>query len=81
MKAKSAYIISELKDHPGVKSITGMGLMLGVECEKIGIDIANACLEKGVLVLTAKNKVRLLPALNIPWDLLREAVGILKNCI
>lgn len=81
VNAKSEYIRNELEGCPGVKSVAGMGLMLGVECEKNGGEIANACLEKGVLVLTAKNKVRLLPALNIPWDLLREAVGILKDRI
>ena len=81
VREKSDYIVSALKDAPGVKSIAGLGLMLGVECDASGAQIAAACLEKGVLVLTAKTKVRLLPALNIPWDLLRESVGILKTCI
>ena len=36
---------------------------------------------RGVLCLTAKDRVRLLPALNISWDLLREAAEILKDCI
>ncbi|MBQ6164490.1 MAG: aspartate aminotransferase family protein [Clostridia bacterium] len=81
VREKGAYIVNELKEYPGVKSVSGMGLMLGVECEKPGIEIANACLEKGVLVLTAKTKVRILPALNIPWEFLREAIGILKECI
>ena len=44
-------------------------------------DLIAACREAGVLVLKAKNKVRLLPALNISWDLLKEAAGILKDCI
>ena len=81
VREKSAYIVNELKDLPGVRSIAGMGLMLGIECEKSGGEIASACLERGVLVLTAKNKVRLLPALNIPWELLREAIAVLKECI
>lgn len=55
--------------------------MLGIECEKNGKEIAAKCLENGVLVLTAKQKVRLLPALNIPWELLTEAIDILKNSI
>lgn len=81
VKDKSEYIVNELQNAPGVKEVTGMGLMLGIEpSEKKAIDIANACLEKGVLVLTAgQNKVRLLPALNIPMDLLTKAVQILKD--
>ena len=63
----------------GVKSVTGLGLMLGVETEKPAADVIAACREAGVLVLKAKNKVRLLPALNIPDDLLEKAVGILKE--
>ena len=81
VKEKSNYIIEALKNHPGVKSIDGMGLMLGIQCEKSGGEIAAACLERGVLVLTAKTKVRLLPALNIPWNLLEEAIEILRECI
>ena len=42
-------------------------------------DIVNDCIEKGVLCLTAKTKVRLLPALNIPDELLAEAIEIIKN--
>lgn len=83
VKAKSAYIIKELEGAPGVKKVTGMGLMLGIEPEnKKASDVANACLEKGVLVLTAgQNKVRLLPALNIPMDLLTKAVAVIKETI
>ena len=65
----------------GVRSVTGLGLMLGVETEKPAAAIVQACMERGVLVLTAKNKVRLLPALNIPLPLLSEAIAILKGVI
>lgn len=81
VKKKSEFIISTLSALPEVKSITGRGFMLGIECERSGKEIANACLEKGVLVLTAKQKVRLLPALNIPFDLLEEAIDVLKSVI
>lgn len=77
--ARSKYIVEELTGAPGVKSITGLGLMLGVETEKPASDVIAACMEKGVLVIKAKNKVRLLPALNIPMDLLSEAVSIIKG--
>lgn len=78
---KSDYIRQELSGADGVLEITGRGLMLGVACKKPGREIANAALEKGLLVLTAKDKVRLLPALTIPWELLTEAVDTLKTCI
>ena len=65
VKEKSAYIFSELEGAKGVKSVSGLGLMIGVETDKPAKEIANACIEKGVLVLTAKTKVRLLPSLNI----------------
>lgn len=81
VKKKSAYIFSELEGAKGVKSVSGLGLMIGVETEKPAKEIANACLEKGVLVLTAKTKVRLLPSLNIDWDDLKKAIEILKEVI
>ena len=76
---KSEYIIHELKDAKGIKAITGMGLMLGIQTEKPAKEIVALCREQGVLVLTAKDKVRLLPPLNIPQDLLARAVAILKT--
>lgn len=81
VKEKSAYIFSELEGAKGVKSVSGLGLMIGVEAEKPAKEIANACIEKGVLVLTAKTKVRLLPSLNIDWDDLKKAIQILKEVI
>ena len=81
VKEKSSYIFSELEDAKGVKSVSGLGLMIGVETEKPAKEIANACIEKGVLVLTAKTKVRLLPSLNIDWDDLKKAIQILKEVI
>ena len=81
VKAKSEYIFEELGNAQGVKSVSGLGLMIGIETEKSAKDIVNACLEKGVLVLTAKTKVRLLPPLNIGWDELKKAIAILKETI
>ena len=62
-----------------VKSVSGMGLMLGVEMEKDAKAVANQCLEKGLLVLTAKTKIRLLPALNISKAELDEGLNTLKE--
>lgn len=81
VKEKSAYIFSELEGAKGVKSVSGLGLMIGVDTEKPAKEVANACIEKGVLVLTAKTKVRLLPSLNIDWDDLKKAIRILKEVI
>lgn len=78
VRNKSDYIIGELSGAKGVKSVSGLGLMLGIETEKDANEVIDKCRENGVLVIKAKNKVRLLPALNIPWEQLRKAVGILK---
>lgn len=78
---KSEYIKSYLSQVNGVKSISGMGLMLGIETNKNAKDAANECLKKGLLVLTAKNKIRLLPALNISQAELDEGLKILKEVI
>jgi len=81
VRAKSGYIRERLDGAPGVKGISGMGLMLGIEVERPAAEIVAACLGQGVALLTAKDKVRLLPALNIPWDLLEQALDILLNAI
>lgn len=76
---REELIREALADAPGVLEITGRGLMLGIRCTKPAGEIMTRAAEKGVLVLTAKDKVRLLPALNIPEDLLLEALEILKK--
>ncbi len=78
VRVKSDYIINELKDAKGVKSISGMGLMLGIETERDASEIIADCMDDGVLIIKAKNKVRLLPALNIPMEDLKKAVEIIK---
>ena len=78
VKKKSEYVFSALKDAPGVESVSGLGLMIGVKTVAPAGDVVKKCMEKGVLCLTAKNKVRLLPALNIPMEDLRYAVETLK---
>jgi len=79
VREKSKYIIEELSNSKGVKSVSGMGLMLGIETEKDASEIVNYCMDKGVLVIKAKTKVRLLPALNIPWETLKTAIKIIKD--
>ena len=80
VKAKSEYIVSELTGAPGVESVAGLGLMLGIKTTKPLNDVVTACSENGVLVLTAHGKMRLLPALNIPMELVKKAVAVIKDC-
>ena len=81
VREKSEYIFSALEGAEGVKSVSGMGLMIGIETEKDAGEIVAACREMGVLVIKAKSKVRLLPALNIPMEDLEKAIEILKKAI
>ena len=76
---KSEYIFNQLKNSEGIKSVTGKGLMLGVETVAPAGTVVKKCLEEGVMFLTAKNKVRLLPALNISDALLERAIKTLKK--
>ena len=78
VQRKSDYIFSALQGAPGIESVTGMGLMIGIQTTKNARDVVNTCIEKGVLALTAKTKVRLLPALNIPMEQLEKAIEIIK---
>lgn len=78
VKQKSKYIVDELSGADGVESVSGMGLMLGIKTKKPVKDVLNECMANGVLCLTAKDKLRLLPALNIPMDVLEKAVSIIK---
>ena len=76
---KGELIRSPLEGAPGIESVTGLGLMLGLKTAKPAAEVVAACMENGVLCLTAKDKVRLLPALNIPDDLLIKAANIIKE--
>ena len=80
VRERSDYIMKELTGVPGIKKVTGMGLMLGLEIEKPAREFAEDLLHHGVLVTTAKEKIRLLPCLNIPMELLKSAVQIIKDC-
>lgn len=78
---KGLYIVNALRGAKGVVRVTGMGLMLGVETEAPAAGILAQCRKNGVIVLTSKTKLRLLPALNIPMDLLEGAVNVLQNVL
>ena len=81
VKKKSDYIFSQLSYVDGIESVSGMGLMIGIKTKKPAREVVNLCKDRGVLCLTAKDKVRLLPALNIPDELLKEAISVIKECV
>ena len=75
---KAEYIKNALADCKEVESVSGLGLMIGISLKsKKAVDVAGKCLEKGLLVLTAKDKVRLLPPLTISYDELNDGLKIL----
>ena len=81
VEKKSAYVFETLKDAAGVKSVSGLGLMIGIETLRPANEVVDRCREMGVLVLKAKEKVRLLPPLNIPMDLLKKAVDVILEAV
>ncbi len=81
VKEKSEYIFNFFKGAKGVESVTGLGLMIGIKPSGNATEIVKECIKKGVLCLTAKDKIRLLPALNIPMKDLEKALCIIKETI
>ena len=82
VRTKGEMILETLKTAPGVREVTGRGLMIGILPEKKSAgEVVKTCMEHGVLCLTAKDRVRLLPALNIPEDLLKEALQVLVKAL
>ena len=79
VEKKSQYIIETLSACEGVKSISGLGLMLGIETEKDVNEVLSYCQQNGVLPIKAKNKLRLLPPLNISFEDLEKAIDIIKK--
>jgi acetylornithine/N-succinyldiaminopimelate aminotransferase len=79
VKAKSKYIFDQLSGSKGIISVSGLGLMIGVETERPAAEVIEKCRERGVLVIKAKQKVRLLPALNIEAEQLEKAIKIIKE--
>lgn len=80
VRERSAYVFQALSGCKGIIGVSGMGLMIGLEVTKPAREFAELAMKKGVLVTTAKEKVRLLPPLNIPMEQLKIAVQRLKEC-
>ena len=79
VREKSAYLFETFSGAEGIESVSGLGLMIGLKTTKPAPEILAAARERGVLALTAKEKIRLLPALNIPMALLQEAAEVIKE--
>ena len=78
VREKSAILLKTFTGADGIESVSGMGLMIGLKTTKSASEVVAKCMENGVLCLTAKDKVRLLPALNIPMEKLKQAAEIIK---
>ncbi|MBR0143018.1 MAG: acetylornithine transaminase [Clostridia bacterium] len=79
VEKKGALLREALEGADGIEAVTGRGLMIGLKTVRPAPEVVARAMEKGVLCLTAKDKVRLLPALNIPTELLLEAAGIIRE--
>ena len=77
VRAKSEYLFSAFEGRPGIEQVSGLGLMIGLRTAKPAAEVVAKCMEQGVLVLTAHGKVRLLPALNIPVELVKKAAEVI----
>jgi acetylornithine/N-succinyldiaminopimelate aminotransferase len=76
---KSEYVFKALEGAKGIESVTGLGLMIGIKTVRPAAEVVSECIASGVLCLTAKDKVRLLPALNIPFEILEKAINVIKE--
>ena len=76
---KGEYIKEELLKIKGVKAVRQQGLMIGIEVEGTAGEIAKKCTENGLLIITAKTLLRMLPPLNITYDEIDEALSVLKK--
>ena len=79
VQERGEYIRRELETAPGCKGVSGLGLMIGITTDKPAGEVASACMKDGLLVLTAHEKVRLLPPLNISYEALKKGLDILKK--
>ncbi len=78
VKRKGDFLRAAFTGAKGIEGVTGMGLLLGLKTTKPAPEVLAACRDRGVLCLTAKDKVRLIPALNIPDELLARAADVIK---
>ena len=79
---KGYYFWQKLNEMPEVEHVDGLGLMIGVKLKsKDAHDVAKACLDNGLLILTAKEKLRFLPPLNITYEEIDKGLAILAEVL
>jgi acetylornithine and succinylornithine aminotransferases len=82
VREKAAYMRSEIEKMDGVAEVTGIGMMIGISLkEKDAKQAVKDCIEKGLIILTAKDRVRLLPPLTITMEEIKEGLNILKQVL
>lgn len=82
VERKGAYIEERLLKLSAVKNVRRMGLMIGIELKSGDAhDIAVKCVENGLLIITAKDLLRMLPPLTISIAEIDEALNILENTL
>ncbi len=82
VRKKGKFIKDSLKGCNRVEEVTGLGMMIGLKVKDItAAEVVSKGMENGVLMLTAKDRVRLLPPLNIDWDLLKQAISTVKEIL
>ena len=82
VNAKGVYIEEKLLKLDAVKSVRRMGLMIGIELKDGDAhDIAVKCVENGLLIITAKSLLRMLPPLTISYEEIDEALKILEDTL
>lgn len=79
---KAEYFRAKLSEIPEVEGVDGLGLMIGVrlKTKKAG-EVCKECLENGLLILTAKDKLRFLPPLTISYEEIDKGIEILKKVL
>ena len=81
VQGKADYMRAKLKGFDGVTQVTGLGLMIGLGVKKNSKEIAAECLKRGLLVLTAHERVRIVPPLTITKTEMDEGLSILKEVL
>ena len=86
VEEKGQYLKAKLealkKDHPAIKEVRGMGLMIGVEVDTELSEIVAKAMDKGLLVITAgANAIRFVPPLVVSNEQIDQAVAIFAECL
>ena len=82
VREKGDYLRAKLLEIPEVDGVDGLGMMIGIRLKtKNAADVCKAAVDNGLLLLTAKTKLRLLPPLNITKEEIDKGIEILKKLL